>query len=296
MAKFRKSLRPNQSTVSVEENNSKLDFIKIAVFLISFIGVLLVLLGYGYLTGLGSQFGYLAAEIVNDKSDFLSASAMPLAAIFSNFFSWTFWKDILCSWEWVHNFIAGSTFLAILLYLLLRYGLRSPNRKRAVRNWLNKNSVNVMDRIVFEDNLFKGFIKVLFAVPLFLSGIAFTIFYTIAVVLFLIVIIPVIGMEEGKKDATEYIVNAEVCAARYMTLKDRDPNIKSGGKGAICVRLIQNNKEVVRGRVIATTNRRIFLYVKAFRLNDKQEKEEIRVPKSYPIRNVIIERVETEDI
>lgn len=99
-----------------------------------------------------------------------------------------------------------------------------------------------------------------------------------------------IGYTEGAKFAKEEIIKPKACA----------PYIKKTGKDvektAYCARILQDGNEIARGRIIFEGSERIFLYVKEIRVNDKQENELIRVPKSFPIHNAVIERVDTEDV
>jgi hypothetical protein len=113
---------------------------------------------------------------------------------------------------------------------------------------------------------------------------AFVVFTCILVIAF------GIGYSEGVTFAKEEIIKPKACA----------PYVKKAGKDvektAYCARVVENGKEIARGRIIMENSERIFLYVKEITVNDKQENEVVRVPKSFPIHNAIIERVDTEDV
>jgi len=249
MQTTRKNLRRNHlQDEEVVSKKSKLDFIKAFLFIVSFLGLLLALLGYGYMLGIGFTFGY-----------------DPLAVVW------------------------------LLAYVFVRFIRSDPKRHRATRQWLQgaDESVSYMEKAVFIDSPFKGFIRVLITTPLYIYIGTFVMFLIAFLLLTAIVTVPNLGYQEGQKIAQD-VKNATGCVPHDIENAERKV-IKKDDKvkpRANCVRVLQEGKKAVRGRVIATNSQRIFLYVR----ETQQDNKVIRVTKSYPIRNTVVERVDTEDI
>ncbi|MGJ8619470.1 MAG: hypothetical protein ACSHWN_03980 [Methylophilaceae bacterium] len=266
-----KKLSRNQDINETQEQNlASLDYIKIFAFLLSISGVFLIVLGYGRITGLAAIFGLTALELVDDKTDFLYEAAVPLMQFYTQVVemlsSSIFWTLILV-----------FTGIFSILYIIIRCLRSSPEIRR--------NISSKVDRVgyFFESSAFdlgpvlgfiRAIVKILTEIFTFLSPI----WYLLCVIT-LVLLVGLGGYYRGQKLAKDYIVYPNNCAG--------DLTGKSGKeKVAICVAVLNDGNEIARGRIIASTKERIFLYIK--------NEDNARITRSYPIHNAIIERVDTE--
>lgn len=270
--KILKRQRLNETiTAPREQALSSLDYIKIFAYLLPICGVFLIVLGYGRITGLAAIFGFSALELVDDKTDFLYEAALPLMQLYTQLveilFSSIFWTLILV--------ITG---IASILYIIIRCLLSSPKRRREIRNKLELIG-SFFESSAFDLGPVLGFIqaivKIITEIFKFLSPIWFFLF-----VITLVLFIGFSGYYQGQELARDYIVDPKNCAGDLTGKPGKE-------KVAICVAVFNDGSEIARGRVIASTKQRIFLYIKG--------EDNTRISKSYPVRNAIIERVETED-
>lgn len=292
MQTTKKTLRRRQlESFAKEHKHSKLDGIKILLFILTILGILLTLLGYGYDLGIASTFGYSPLEIVNNGTDFLYDSSTPMMLIYAKVLKWTFWKGLFLSNYYI-RLVIGCTLGLLVVFTFVKFVRSSPKRHDATRDWIDstEKSTDYFERAVFDDGIVKGFFRVVIMTPFYMYLGSLLIFICVFLLLTVIFMVPILGYTEGKKVAKDYVVDATGC----VQLRTKNKKVETDKK-ANCVALVQDEKEIARGRVIAQNSERIFLYVREYRVNDKQEKEEIMVPKSYPIRDAIIERVDTED-
>lgn len=270
-----------------KQNKPDKSYIKYVLLLLSYSGVLLILIGYGYTTGIALTFGYSATDLLHDTSGFLSAGFDPLLQITMKNISWAYivnafrsgLTDFMTKWYVI---------FFLIIYLIMYFFSFSAEKGESVKDWV---LVNVVDRFKAQCESFK-FIAgaVFFALLGLLLKLAATLLMYGAVLLVsaFFLMLPLEGYSLGEKYAKDYIKNPKECKPLEKG------NTKEIEKKASCVRLLNGDVELVRGREIARNSERIFLYVKEMKIDAQQKGKEVWVPKSYPIRNVIIERVETE--
>lgn len=273
--------KKNEVTQQVELSNPRAEgrLFKNILLLLPVSGAFSILLGFGYMTGIAQQFGYAATDIVADTQGFIFAGLYPVFTIFSKVLSWEYFCNLLRSgasdW-WVFLYIAIFGFM----YLGFNLFFRTNQKKRKTLRRLRKlpklfvRSPSWM-RIAVE-SLLVVVASVTYKVIITVLGYGIFIAFTSVLLLGF-----ALGYKEGANFAQEEIIKPKSCA----------PYVKETGKSvektAYCARVVIADKEVARGRVIAFNSERIFLYVK---------EKAVRVPKSFPIRNAIVERVNTESI
>jgi hypothetical protein len=291
MRKSRSRLRKNVALRSspLEETNTESKLFNRVLLWLPYSGALAILLGFGYMSGLAAQFGYSATEILSDTKEFIFAGLYPIFTTFLRLFSWDFFKDLVIS-SISDKFVFLFGFIFLSAYFLFNILFRTKQKQTRTKNWAHSILPKLFARELTTtrfvvETLLVTVISVAYKliVTIMLYG-AFVVFTCILVIAF------GIGYSEGVTFAKEEIIKPKACA----------PYVKKAGKDvektAYCARVVENGKEIARGRIIMENSERIFLYVKEITVNDKQENEVVRVPKSFPIHNAIIERVDTEDV
>lgn len=280
----------NETTQQVEQSTPKTEnkLFKNFLLLLPVSGAFSILLGYGYMTGIAQQFGYAATDIVADTQGFIFAGLYPVFTIFSKVFSWEYFCNLLRSgasdwWALLYIAIFGSMYLGFNLFFRTKQKKRKALRKLRKLPKLFVGSPSWI-RVVVESLLV---VVASVTYKLIITVLGYGIFITFTSVLLLGF---ALGYKEGANFAQEEIIKPKSCAPY---IKETGRNVD---KTAYCARVIMGGKEIARGRVIAFNSERIFLNVKKYSTNAKQERKEFRVPKSFPIRNAIVERVNTEDI
>jgi len=299
MSKIRKDLKALRqgklAKTNIDDTKSKPDKIKTAVFLISFTGILLVMLGYGYKLGLANSFGYYAVDIVDDATDFLYAASTPISIIFNRFGDSEFFSSLFQEKFFLYPLIILSA-VFLSYFLFVRYCLCRSDMRDMVVEWLEESAkASFWDEVIYTDNVLKGFLKVFGLVMASTFYIVVSFYGILILALMFLIVVPAWGYAEGKAVAEDFIINSDRCFRHYVDGPRPEEAKGKREKVAICVS-VDNGQGIVTGRQIARNSQRIFLYVKDYRINDKGQKEAIRIPKSYPIRNAVIERVDTEDM
>ncbi len=267
-----KNLRRNQTIAEPQlQKLSSLDLIKMFAYLLPISGVFLIVLGYGRITGLATIFGLTALELVDDKTDFLYEAALPLMQVYTQVLevlsSPFFWTVIFC--------IAGIFLIGYIIIRCFRNSFESSGEIKAKFDWVDyffKSSAFDLGPIL---GFIRAVVKIHTEIFTFMSSIWLLLF-----VITLVLFIGLGGYHQGQKLAKDYIVYPKNCATDLTGEPGKE-------KVAICVAVFNDGNEVARGRVIAITKERIFLYIKG--------EDNTRISKSYPMRNAIIEHVGTED-
>jgi len=286
----KKQLRRNKTTHKNElKETSGTSIFKSILFWLPYSGALSILLGFGYMTGLAAQFGYSATDILVDTKGFLFAGLYPIFTIFVEIFSWDYFKDFVIS-SVSDNSVYLYILISLLAYFLFNLCFRTPKKQTRTRNLIRSSLPKIFvrepssSRVIVETLLVAALsVTYKLIITLLLYGVL------IAITSMLILAFG-LGYKEGAKYAQEEIIKPKNCA----------PYIKKTGKDiektAYCSRIIQDDNEVARGRLIAFNSERIFLYVREAKTGDDGVERDVRIPKSFPIRNAIIERVDTEDV
>ncbi len=287
---MRKQIFINRVNKKIEkETKSDSDLFKKLLFLLPYSGALLIALGYGYTTGISSQFGYSAKDFLNDISGFLSAAFDPALIISMKFFSWDFLTNSIIN-SVTDKWLIGYVITFIIIYTFFHLFNRTPEKRETTKRWFVEKLRSVVDSKLTRKRIVIEVLLVAFA-GIFLKFLATLMVYVVIVILAAFFLaVPVFGFSAGAEYAKDYIIHPKACTPFVKNMGKEIP------KTAPCVRLLIGEKEIVRGREIARNSERIFLYVKEVRKDNEQKEIEVRVPKSFPIRNAIIERVDTEDV
>lgn len=296
---MKKQLRRNKLRLNDESQiNPDKSIFKSILFWLPYSGALSILLGYGYISGIATTFGYSATDFMHNTSDFLAVALDPLVIIGVRVLSWSALKVFLSSSIYSIDTL-GYVIFSLSIYLLYHFFFRTQQKKVISKRWIK----NKLSKVFVQDPSKRRFIFQLLLAGLlgFIVKVLATAFvYISTFILFIfILIIPMLGYTIGRDFAFEQIINPKECSPHHVQVEVNSKikkTYKETKKTANCVRILQDNNEIARGRVIAENSERIFLYIKEIRVNGKQENEVIRVPKSFPIHNAVIERVDTEDV
>lgn len=263
--------------------------------LLPVITVALTLMGYGYDLAYLEPFGLTPQALQHGPLDFLLRSTYALLSIVETtnelkaLISTTegvhrIWSDT----EWMRYAVASGFVMMVLMAILLK-------QAGAICNWITSLASQISKSqskpVVIAMSAGKALYKRLttewqfvlggaaagwIAPSVFVYLLAGVLWIIVSLMIFLLCIAPLIGISAGRSNAHEYVISPQRCG----TVSKRD--VKAA-RGASCLRVIKDGKELARGRVIDQTSTRVWLWVK----------QPWRVM-SVPIEDATLEQVELE--
>lgn len=251
-----------------------------------------ILFGYGYMQGLGSPFGFSATMLLPNAADIALVAIEPLVIVFNKLANMATLKKLV-----IDNLMNACSFAiaAFLLFLVFNRYFRTAEKKAQTRAWLAFWLVKIKALVLVEKPSKRrvGIESIVIALLVFCGQMIITlsIFVAYIVACVFVLWVPVIGYSAGKSVAYDDIITPpKECAPYLSAIKKTQKFVRLVN----CVRILKDEAEITRGRLIAVNSERIFLYVPKLIVDENAKRTVIHVPVSMPLQDVVIEQVETE--